>query len=70
MRKQLTDEAKKTEEDFGSFEGLIIVFVFYAFCFSLIHFSRELGIKRGREIASKEYGKKLNSCQKIIVGEK
>lgn len=49
------------------FRGFLAVLIFYAFCGSLMFFAKEFGIKRGRELASKEMNLKLKNCQRILT---
>ncbi len=51
-------------------EGLFSALFLTALIFGVLYFTKEIGIKRGREIASKEMNQKLINCNKIIVGEK
>lgn len=51
------------------FKGLISALFLTGFMLGVLYFAKEFGIKRGREIASKEYGKKLNNCNQIITGK-
>jgi len=53
------------------FKGLIFTtLIFYGFCGMLIYFSKEYGIKRGKELAMREASAKLDQCNKLIVGNK
>lgn len=52
------------------FEGILSALFLTGLIYGVLYFTREIGVKRGRELASKEMGIKLENCQKIIVGEK
>jgi hypothetical protein len=51
------------------FKGLLSVLILYAVCGSMIYFAKEFGIKRGRDLASKELSHKLRQCNRILIGE-
>jgi hypothetical protein len=52
------------------FKAMLSVIFLYAVLGSMVYYAKEFGIKRGRELASKELSHKLRQCNRILIGEK
>lgn len=55
--------------DMRFLEGIFSALFLTGLIYGALYFTREIGVKRGRDLASKEYGKKLNNCNQIITGK-
>lgn len=52
------------------FRGLLSALFLTMGMVGLVHFSKEFGIKRGRELSSIEMNKKLKNCHEVITKTK
>lgn len=52
------------------FEGIFSAIFLTGLIYGVLYFTREIGVKRGREIASKEMNQKLMNCNAVLVGDK
>ena len=52
------------------FRGFLSVLFLSAVFFGIVYYSKQFGIKQGKEIATKELNVKLQRCQRILTSGK